>query len=153
MGDDDLDCQQREDDPQRGHRSTGPEAPPRERVPDAHARDHERDLLLRQRGRNGTEGEGHEAVLVEVPKSKEQERTGERDGVELVEGQPFHRRVEEVGKREAERRPRRTEVLPCEPEHGQRAERDRNRLCHQEHGRARPQPPERREEDEDRVDV
>ena len=128
-------------------------ASPRERVPDTHAGDHERDLLLRQRREHGEDREGDEAVLVEVPEGKEQERARERDGMELGQRQPLDGRVEEVRKREAEAGALRAEMLAGEPEHGQRAERDRDSLGGEEHARARPDPPERREGNEDRVDV
>ena len=45
------------------------------------------------------------------------------------------------------------EVLAREPEDGQRAERDRERLDREQHVRARPGEPERRERGEDRVEV
>ncbi len=71
---------------------------------------------------------GSEPVLVQVPEGEEQERAGERDGVELVQRQPLGRRVEQVGEREAEPGPLGAEVLAGEPEDGQRADRDRDRL-------------------------
>ena len=99
-------------------RSAGSKASSRERVPEAHAREHERDFLLRQRGEPSEDGEGNEAVLVEVPEGKKQQRARERDGVELAQGQPLDGRVEEVREREAEAGPFGAEVLPGEPEHG-----------------------------------
>jgi hypothetical protein len=106
-----------DEDAEQGDRSAGPNAPPRERVPETHARDHERNLLLRQRGEPGEEGEGNEAVLVEVPEGKKQQRARERDGVELAQGQPFDGRVEEVRECEAEAGPLGADVLSGEPEH------------------------------------
>ena len=150
---DELDRDAGEQHAERRDCAAGDEAPPGNGVPDAHPGDHERDLLLRQRGQRGEDGEGNEAVLVEVPEGKEQERARERDGVELVQREPLHGRVEQIRQREAERGPLRAEVLAGEPEHRERAERDRDGLGREEHARARPEPPERREEDEDRIDV
>ena len=73
--------------------------------------------------------------------------------MELVQRQPARRRVHEVHEGEADSRARRPEVLPREPVHGQCSERDRDRLDDEQHLGARPDPPERGEEHEDRVDV
>ena len=70
-------------------------------VPDAEHGHGEADLLLRQAGRTGAEGEGQQAVLVEEPDRAEQERRRERDGVEVVDDEPLGRRIEEVDEREA----------------------------------------------------
>lgn len=150
---DELDRDDCDDNAGCGDRAAGSELSPREGVPDAHSRDHERDLFLRQRGQYGEGGERKEAVLVEVPEGIEQKWARERDGMELVQGQPLHGRIEQVGKREAEGGALRANVLAGEPEDRQRAERDGDGLHGEEHARARPDPPERREKDEDRVDV
>ena len=73
--------------------------------------------------------------------------------MELVQGQPLRRRVEQVGEREAERRAARAEVLVGEPVDGKRTERDRRCLDDEQHVRARPDQPERSEGGEDRVEV
>jgi hypothetical protein len=73
--------------------------------------------------------------------------------MELVQRQPLRRRVEQVDEREGETAAVAAEVLAPEPEHGQRPERDGDRLDDEQHLRARPDPPERREEREDRVEV
>jgi hypothetical protein len=73
--------------------------------------------------------------------------------VELVQRQPLGRRVGEVGKREADSGSLAAEVFAREPVDGQRAERDRDRLRHEQQVRARPDEPERREGGEDRVEV
>jgi hypothetical protein len=153
VGHHDPDGDRRQADADRSDCGSLAEPSPRKGVPDAHAGDHERDLLLRHRPERGEDGEGNEAVLVEVPEGIQQERARERDGMEIAQGQPVRGRVEEVRQRETEGGPLRAEVLPGKPEHRQRAERDRDRLGREEHARARPEPPERGEENEDRVDV
>ena len=85
--------------------------------------------------------------------AKSRNGRGERDRVELVQRQPLRRRVEQVDEREPERGAVAAEVLAREPEDGQRAERDDDRLDDEQHLRARPDPPERREGGEDRVEV
>ena len=151
--DHDLDRDDGPDDARRRNRPAGePPAPPH-RVPDAEPRDDERDLLARQRCEQREQGERLQAVLVEVPDREEQQRTGQRDGVELVQRHPLGRRKEEVGERETKRHVLRVVVLASEPEQRQRPERNDDRLCCQEQARTRPEPPERREDDEDRIDV
>ena len=73
--------------------------------------------------------------------------------MELVQRQPLRRRVEQVGEREPERRSFGAEVLAREPVDRQRAERDGDRLAHEQQVGARPDQPERRERGEDRVEV
>ena len=127
-------------------------APP-DRVPDAHPGDDEPDLLLRRHREHGEDREGDEPVLVEVPEGEEQERGGERDRVKLVQGQPLRRRVEEIDECEPERRALAAEVLVRQPEDGQRTECDDDRLDDEQHLRARPDPPQRREGGQDRIEV
>ena len=149
----DLDSERRPREPRRRDREPGPPPVPCERVPEPVARDDECDLLLAERRRGGGEREGHEAVLVEVPEGVEQQRRRERDRVKLVQGQPLDGREEQVDQREPERGALRAEVLAAEPEHRQRTERDGDGLAREQQVGARPDPPERREHDEDRVDV
>jgi hypothetical protein len=125
----------------------------RERVPDAESGDGEGNLLLRQGGEGEERSGGGQALLVQVPDGEEEQRAGERDRVKLVQRQPLHRRVDEVDEREERAESLGGEMLACEPEHRQRAERDGSRLHREEHRRARPQPPERREGGEDWIDV
>ena len=76
--------------------------PPRERVPDAEARNDERDLLLAGRSGNRAERERKEAVLVEKPERVQQQRRRKRNRMELVQRQPARGRVEQVRKRKAD---------------------------------------------------
>ena len=96
---------------------------------------------------------GSEAALVEVPVREEEEGAGERDRVELVQRQPLGRRVEQVDEPEPEARPLAVEVLRREPVDREGAERDHDRLDGEQHLRARPDPPERRERGEDGVEM
>ena len=73
--------------------------------------------------------------------------------MEVAHGQPLHRREEEVRDRERRRRPLGVEVRPREPEDGQRPGGDGHGLDDEQQFRARPEPPERREQREDRVEV
>ena len=73
--------------------------------------------------------------------------------MEVVEHEPLGRRVEEVGEREACRRPLRAEMAPPEQVDRHRAARDRRRLRDEEQRCVRPQPPERRERGDERVEV
>ena len=73
--------------------------------------------------------------------------------MELVQRQPLRRRIEQVREREADPGAFRAEVLAREPVDRQRAERDRDGLDDEQKVRARPGKPERREGDEDRVEV
>src|SRR5207249_424555 len=82
---------------------------------------------------DGEDREGHEPVVVEVAEREEQERTGERDRVELVQRQPLRRREDEVEEREAERRPLRAEVLPRQREDREGAGRDGDGLDDEQH--------------------
>jgi hypothetical protein len=126
---------------------------PPHRIPDPESCDDQPDLLLRRHRQDGEHGEGHQAVLVQVPEGEEQKRAGEGDRVELVQRQPLGRRVEQVDERKPEPGAVAAEVLPCEPEHRQRTEGDDDRLDDQQHLRARPDPPQRREGGEDRIEV
>ena len=73
--------------------------------------------------------------------------------MELVQRQPSRRRIGEIHEREAEPGARRPEVLAREPVDRDRSEPDSDGLDDKEHVRARPDPPQRREQGEDRVDV
>ena len=115
--------------------------------------DAEPHLLLRQAGQPGSRREGDQALLVEEPDGGEQERGREGDGVEVVENEPLGRRVEKVGEREAEACPFGAEMLVCEEIHGHRAERHRDRLGDEQQGRVGPEPPQRREGRDDRVEM
>ena len=136
----------------RDHRARAA-APVRDGVPEAEHRDHEADLLLRQARRSGAERERQQAILVEEPDRAEQERRRERDRVEVVDDEPLRRRIEEVDEGEAEPRPVGAEVLAGEQEDGHGAERDGDGLDDEQQARVGPQPPERREERDQRVEV
>ena len=151
--DDDVNRDPRGGDPCAGDRAAGEPTAAGERIPDAEPGDHERDLLARERGEQRKGREGQQPVLVEVPDPEEEQRTGEGDRVEFVERHPLGCRKEQVGKGEAERCSLVARVLPGEPEQRQGSERDHDRLRGQEQTWVRPEPPERREDDEDRIDV
>ena len=150
--DDDRDGNRRDEQARSCDRRAG-SPPALERVPEPEAGDDESDLLLRRHRQDGEHREGEQAVLVEVPEREEEERAGERDRVELVQRQPLGRGVEEVDEREGEPRPVVAQVLAREAVDRQRSERDCDRLRGQQQLRARPEPPERREGGEDRVEV
>ena len=150
---DEADRNRRDGGSNRGDSGSDGNPPARKCVPEPHSRDDERDFLLRERRKHREGRKGDEAVLVEVPEGEKQERARERNGVELVQRQPLRRGIEEVREREAEARALGAEVLSGKPEHRQRAERDRGGLHRDEHARARPEPPERSEGGEDRIDV
>ena len=124
-----------------------------ERVPEPHRRDDEPDLLLRQAGGPAATRERDEPVPVEEPERPEQERRRERDRVEVVEHEPLRRRVQEVGEREARGRPLRAEVPLAEQVDRHRAGRDGDGLGDEEERGVGPEPPERRERGDDRVEV
>ena len=151
--DDDGRCDHRHD--RSGGEDDEPCPPPSvpERVPDAEHRDDEPHLLLGQARGDGAERERQQAVLVEKPDRPEQERRRERDRMEVVDHEPLRRRVEQVDEREAEPRPFAAEVLAGEQEDRHGAERDADALNDEEHVGARPQPPERREQRHERVEV
>ena len=96
---------------------------------------------------------GQEPVFVEIPEGEEQERSREGDGMEFVEREPTGGRIEEVGEREPECGVRGAEMLARQPVHGKSSDCDRDRLSDEQQIRARPDPPQRGEDDEDRVDV
>ena len=73
--------------------------------------------------------------------------------MKLIERKPLHRCVDEVDEREQGSETGRPEVLASQPEDRHCAESDGDGLDYEEHHGARPQPPERREGGEDRVDV
>jgi hypothetical protein len=151
--DDDRDRDDSPGEAERCDHAAHPPAPSRQPVPDPEAGHDERDLLLAERGGDGAERERDDAVLVEEPEREEQERCCQRDRVELVEREPAGCRVEQVRAGEAERGARRPEVLAREPVDGQRAESDRERLDDEQEVRAGPDPPQRREDDEDGIDM
>jgi hypothetical protein len=107
-----------------GDRRTGEATAAGEREPDPEAGDGQRHFLLREGGEPEERQRRKEAPLVEVPDRVQQQRTRERDRVELVEREPLHRRVEQVGECEQRRLPLRVEVLARKPEHRERAQRD-----------------------------
>ena len=92
-------------------------------------------------------------MRVEEPDAVEQQRDGERHGVNGVEGRPREPGVREVRERHERRRRVGPEVATAQPEDGQRAERQGSDLGGGEREGGRHHEPERREEDEDRVDV
>ena len=102
--DDDLHRKRGRGDACRRDRPSDEPAPPRDRVPDAEAREHERDLLLRRRGCDRAGCERQPALLVKEPEGEEQQRARERDRMELVQRQPARRGVEQIGERKAEAR-------------------------------------------------
>ncbi len=128
-------------------------APMGERVPDPQSCDDERYLLLGQRCEAEERQRCDQALFVEVPERVEQERARERDGMELVQGEPLHGCVEQIGQRKERGHPLRAEVLAREPVDGQRTERDHDRLDDKQHRGAGPEPPQRREGGKQRIDV
>jgi hypothetical protein len=73
--------------------------------------------------------------------------------VEVVQREPLHRGVDQVGKRKERCGAFGAQVLAREPEHRKGAERDGHGLNDEEHRGARPDPPERSEGGEQRIDV
>jgi len=136
----------------RDDRAGSPSSSP-ERVPDPEAGDDEGDLLLAGCRCDREQCERNQPVLVEVPEREEQEAGRECDRVKLVERQPAGRWVQEVREGEAEPSTRGAQVLAREEEDRERAERDHQRLHDEQQLRAGPEPPQRSEEHEDRVDV
>ena len=110
-------------------------------------------MLLRRQRRGREQRERQQPALVEEPPGEQQQRARERDRVEVAHGQPLHRREEQVGERERGRRPLGVEVRAREPEDGKRSRGDGDGLDDEQQLRARPEPPERRERGEDRVEV
>ncbi len=153
VGHDDLHRDERERDTGERDRAACEPAPPRQAVPEAESRDDQGNLLLRQDGDGGEQGERPEAVAVQEPHRVEQQRAGEHHRVELAQRRPLQRRIEQVGEGEAGRRGLRAQVPAREPEDRERAGSDSSRLDGQEELGSRPQPPERREGGEQRVDV
>jgi len=151
--DHDLDRDQRHRDSGDRDRRARPAPAVCERVPDPEAGDDERDLLLRGCGERRNEDERQQSAFVEEPDRVQQQRTGERNWVELVQRQPLRRRVDEVRERKAEPGARAAEVLVRQPVDGQRAEGDGDRLRDEQQVRARPGEPERGKRREDRVEV
>ena len=140
-------------DAEHGDRASFDPASPGDGVPHAETGDHERDLLLARGRRHREDRERHEPVLVQEPEGEEEQRCRERNRMELVQRQPSRRRIGEIHEREAEPGARRPEVLAREPPDRDRSEPDSDGLADEEHVRARPDPPQRREQGEDRVDV
>ena len=136
-----------------GDRAACDRPPPGERVPNPEPGEDERDLFFARRREHRADGERGQPVLVQVPEREQEQRRRQRHRMELVQGQPLHSRQQQVREREAEAGALRVEVLAREPVDGQRAEGDRDCLRDEQHVLARPQPPERREEGENRVDV
>ena len=145
------DCRPR--DTGGGDRTTGRAPAVRECVPDAEPGEHQRHVLATHRSEHREHRKRREPVLVEVPERVEQSGHREPTGVELVQREPGRRRVHEVRERKAHACALGGEVLSRQPVHGQRAECDCNRLRDEQQVGARPQPPQRREEHQHRVDV
>ena len=151
---DDDECREERDRPgrdrDRGSRSRCPVA---DRVPDPHRGDRQPDVLLRRERRGRAERERQQPPFVEEPPGEEEQRGRERDRVEVARGQPLHRRVEEVRERQGGGRPFRVEMCTREPEDRQRSGGHRSGLHDEQELRARPDPPQRREQGEDRIEV
>ena len=122
------------------------------RVPDPDPGDGEADVLLRRERRGGEEGERDDSAAVEEEPRGEQQRRREGDGVEVADRQPLHGRVEEVRDRQRGRRPGGDMPAREQVERGG-AGRDGGRLHHEQQLGRGPDPPERRERGEDRVEV
>jgi hypothetical protein len=73
--------------------------------------------------------------------------------MKLVQRQPSRRGVQQVGEGEPHSGARGAEMLPRKQVDGDRAERHGDGLDDEQEMRARPDPPERREQDENRIDV
>jgi hypothetical protein len=153
VGHDDPDRDRRPHQRDRGDRTADGRLPAAQRVPDPDARDHERHVLLGGGGEDPEDQRGDEPVLVEEPDRVEEERDRQRDGMEVVQRVPLDRRIEEVCDRERPRRAVVADVLAGEPEDGEGARGECERLHRGQQQRTRPEPPERREQDEQRVDV
>jgi hypothetical protein len=128
-------------------------APTREHVPGPIPGDHERHVLSADRSEQGERRERNQAVLVEVPEREEERRRRERAGMELVQREPRRRGVDEICQPEADSRASRAEMLSREPVDGQPTERERGRLHDEQQVRARPEPPQGREQHEHRVEM
>ena len=92
-------------------RRAGSRSPVSHGVPHAHRRDDETHVLLRRDRQGREERERPQPALVEVPPREQEQRAGERNGVEVAHRQPLHRRQEEVRDRERRRGPARADVL------------------------------------------
>src|SRR5918999_518806 len=92
----------------------------RERVPDTERTNDERNLFLGQPGEQSEGNKGPEAILVEVPNRERQQGARERHRVELVQRQPLHRRVGQIGQSAECPRPIGAEVLAAQPEERKR---------------------------------
>ena len=156
MRDHPQEVEERDEESRREYAETEQPMASSDRVPDPEAADREGKLLLRREGEQRDDRERDESVLVEEPDRIEDERHRERDRVEAVadrEGVELRRGIEEIGKRELCARARRVEVLAREPEDRKRAAGHRERLQHEQDRRARRDPDQRRQQDEERVDV
>ena len=155
MRDDDEEVDERGRQPEREDRRADEPPAVRDRVPDAEAADGERDLLLRRGGEQRRDPERHETVVVEEPDREQDQRHREADRVRprVGEGVELRRRVDEIHGREAGRGALVSEPLAGEPVHGEGARGDCEGLDDEQHQRARPDPPERSEQREERVDV
>ena len=121
--------------------------------PHSQRRHGEADLLLRQAGERRRDPERDEPLLVEEPDRWKEQWCGERDRVEVVEDEPLGRRVEQVDERETGPRHSEPRCLRRQQVHGHRAEGDRERLDRQQHRGVGPQPPERCQCGDDRIEV
>ena len=97
--------------------------------------------------------EREEPLLVEEPDRAEEQRRRERHRVKVVDDEPLRGRVEQVYGAEEEARAVAAEVFPCQEVDGNRSESYGNRLDDQQELRARPEPPEGHEDNDDRVEM
>ena len=153
MRDDNRDGDRRPDASGGRDDNAGDPPSPRECIPDPEACNDERDLLLAGGRCDREQCERKQPVLVEVPERDQEKGGRECDGMELVQGQPAGRGIQEVGEREAESGARRAEVLAREEEDRDGAERDHECLRDEQQLWAGPEPPQWSEEHEDGIDV
>ena len=153
VGDDDERRDQRHGRTGHGDRRTRPGCPMTHGVPDADRRHREPDVLLGRNRCGREERERPHPALVEVPPREQEQRARERDRVEVAHGQPLHRGQEEVRQGERGAGSVRRDMLPCQPEDRQCPGGDGDRLQNEQHLGVGPEPPERCQQDEDRVEV
>ena len=110
-------------------------------------------MLFGQAGGACGSREGDEALLVEEVPRREQERGCKRDRVNVVQDEPLGRRVEQLDEREAETCVSRPESPAREPEARHRPQGDGDSLGDEKCARMRPDPPERNEDGDDRIEI
>ncbi len=143
--------------PDGGERRDGlPNARPPLRKPDIEAErdDGEGYVLFGHRGERGGEGEPAVAPAVERPYGGEQERRGERDGVEVPDG--FAQELRAAVVREDEGRGDQRQLWQAaarQQEEREAAQRERDALQYQQRAGAAMDQVERRDEQQDRLDV